>query len=448
VSTRPAELTRWWQTLGDPELTSLVERALGSSTNVAQARARLRQARAQRGVVVGGLFPNISDAAEYQRGEASERSTSGVPGAGKPTPHSLFQNSVDASWELDVFGGLRRSVEAADASVLAAQESLRDVQVSTAAEVALDYVQLRGLQQEIVIAKENLATQQHTAGIVRERQAAGFVSALDVANAQAQVATTQSTIPPLETSARQTIYALSVLVSAYPGDLLQELSRPGPVPLVPVEVPAGLPSDLLRRRPDIRAAEANLHAATAEIGVATAQLYPSFALTGSMSWQSTKLANWFDSSSRSWSVGPTANWAIFQGGSLISNIRVQQALRDQAYITYVNTVETAVEDVDSALVGLAQEQLHRAELTDAVTFNRQAVDLSMKLYTEGNTDFLNVLNAQRSLFAVEVALVQSDSTLATDLVSLYKALGGGWEDQSAAPGKPLVIPTTAPAAGQ
>lgn len=441
LTTQPAELTGWWRTLDDPVLTSLVERALQSNLDLEQARARLRQARAQRGVVVGGIFPVVSDSAAYSRAEPAARTA----GPGGASPTSLFRNNIDATWELDLFGGIRRSIEAADASVLAAQENLRDVQVSIAAEVALDYVQLRGFQQQIAIAQENLATQKHTAEIVHQRRSAGFVSALDVANAEAQVATTASTIPPLEISARQMIYTLSTLLAALPGDLVDELSAPGEVPAVPPEVPAGLPSELLRRRPDIRAAEANLHAATAQIGVATADLYPNFALTGTMGWQSNKLANWFDSRSRSWAVGPTANWTIFQGGSIISNIRVQEALRDQAFLAYRQTVLTAFGDVENALVALAQEQIHRKALTDAVTYNRQAVDLSMKLYTEGNTDFLNVLNAQRSLFIVQDALVRSDSNLATDLVSLYKALGGGWEDLPALPGKPLVIPTTAPA---
>jgi outer membrane protein, multidrug efflux system len=417
VTTQEPQLALWWQTLGDPVLADLVDQALSANLDLAQAEARLRQARAQRGVVVGGLFPSVSDTASYDRVKVPARPS-----------QNLFQNNLDAAWELDIFGGIRRNVESADASVLAATETLRDVQVSVAAEVAIDYIQLRGFQEQIAIARENLAAQQHTADIVGQRREAGFVSALDVANAEAQVATTSSTIPPLETSARQTIYALSILLARQPGELVEELSAPGPIPVTPPEVPVGLPSELLRRRPDIRAAEANLHAATAQIGVATAQLFPSFSLNGSMSWQSGKLADWFNESSRAWSVGPQANWSIFQGGSIVSNIHVQEALRDQAFISYRQTVLTAFQDVENALVALTQEQLHNQALVAAVAYNRQAVDLSMKLYTEGNTDFLNVLNAQRSLFVVEDALVLSHRNLATDLVSLYKALGGGWEN--------------------
>ncbi len=442
VTTQPADLACWWSTLNDEELSFLVRQALLTNLDLEQARSRLIQARWQRSSVVGGLFPQATGNADYarERGSAGNTTTTivtapGAPptfttsGGGPGSTHSSFQAGVDASWELDVFGGIRRNIESSDALVLAAKENIRDVQVSTAAEVALDYIQLRGFQQQIVIAKENLAAQQHTADIVVLSQQAGFVSALDVANAKAQVSTTESTIPPLEISARQEIYAIAILLGKQPEEMVDQLSPPGPVPLAPDAVPAGLPSTLLLRRPDIRSAMANLHSATALIGFEEAKLYPDFSLTGSMTWTSNTLSNWFNNTSRAWSVGPGVSVPIFQGGTLISNVRVQQAVREQAFITYRQTVLTALSDVENALVGIAKEQDHRRDLVDAVEYNRRAVDLSMKLYSAGQTDFLNVLNAQRSLFAVETSLVQSNANLATDLVSLYKALGGGWEDQ-------------------
>ena len=419
ATSQPAEVLRWWEVFHDPVLTDLVEQALQSNLNVQLAEARLRQSRAARGVIVGGLFPTVTASSAYQREH--------IAGASN---QNLYQAGLDAAWELDVFGGIRRNVESANANIEAAQASLRDTQVSLMAEVALDYFQLRGFQQAIVIALDNLKAQKHTADITRQRLAAGFISALDVANAEAEVATTEAQIPVLQIGAQQSIYALSVLLARPPDDLLSELSPTGPLPQTPARIPVGLPSDLLRRRPDIRQAEALLHAATAQIGVATAELFPQFSLTGSMNWQSNSLQDWFNGSSRSWAFGPSMSWPFFQGGSLISNIRVQEALRDQAFLTYHQTVLTALQEVENSLIAFSKEQEHRKSLNDAVVANHKAEDISMQLYVEGETDFLNVLNAQRSLYASEDALVQSQLNVATDLVALYKALGGGWEDQT------------------
>jgi NodT family efflux transporter outer membrane factor (OMF) lipoprotein len=421
---QPAELTHWWQRFHDPQLTALVEQAINANLDLQLAEARLRQARAARGVVAGGLWPAVNSSATYQRTHPGATNTeSGT------RDQDLFQTGLDAVWEFDIFGGIRRNVESANANIQATQASIRDALVSVAAEVALNYVQLRGFQQQIVIAQNNLKAQQHTAEITRQRFAAGFVNALDVANANAQVATTASQIPVLETSAQQAIYALSVLLARPPAALLQELSTTQPLPITPPEVPVGLPSELLRRRPDIRQAEAQIHVATAQIGVATADLFPKFSLTGSLTYQSNVLQNLFDGASRAWSFGPAVSWPIFQGGSIQSNIRVQEALRDQALITYQKTVLTALQDVENALIAFDKEWEHSKALNDAAVANRKAVDLSMQLYTQGQTDFLSVLDAQRSLYASEDALVQSTRNTATDLIALYKALGGGWENE-------------------
>jgi multidrug efflux system outer membrane protein len=414
----PPALASWWQTFHDPQLTTLMDEALRANLDVQLATARLREARYSRDVTAGALWPSVNSSADYQRtrqGSAGER--------------NLFRAGLDAVWEMDIFGGIRRNVESAEASVLAAREGLHDVQVSLAAEVALNYVQLRGYQQQIRIAQENLAAQRHTADITRQRFNAGFVSGLDVANADAQVASTESTIPLLEVFARQSIYALSVLLARPPAELLNELAATGPLPVTPPEVPAGLPSDLLRRRPDIRQAEAQLHAATAQIGVAVADLFPKFSLTGSLNWQADKLSGLNDGAARMWSIGPSVNWPIFQGGSLEANVRVQEALRDQAYLTYRKTVLAALQDVENALIAYAKEWDHRRSLNDAVVANRKAVELATELYREGQTDFLNVLESQRSLYLSETAFVQSDSSLGQNLIALYKALGGGWVER-------------------
>jgi len=420
ATAQPADLTQWWRQFNDPTLTALVEEAVKTNLNLRIAEARLRQARATRGVAVGGLWPAVTASGSYQRLHMA----GAMP---DDQQQNLYQAGLDAVWELDLFGGRRRNVESANANIQAAIENIRDVQVSLIAEVALNYIQLRGFQQEIVIAQNNLKAQQHTAEITHKRLNVGFASALDVANADSDVAMTESQIPVFETAAQQSIYALSVLLARPPADLLKQLSPTGNLPSVPAQVPAGLPSDLLRRRPDIRESEAQLHAATAQIGVAVADLFPRFSLTGTVNWQSNLLRTWWTEASRSFGVGPSVTWPIFQGGAIVSNVRVQEALRDQAFITYQNTVLAAFQDVENALIAFAKEQQHRRALNDAVVANRKAVDLSLHLYIEGQIDFLNVLNAQRSLYASEDTLVQSERNIATDLIALYKALGGGWE---------------------
>jgi NodT family efflux transporter outer membrane factor (OMF) lipoprotein len=400
-----------------------VEAALKANLSMASAEASLRQARAVRGIAAGGLWPSVTATAAVQRQQGPQYRT----GGGAAT---LFQAGLDATWELDLFGGVRRGVESADAEVLAAQENLWDVQVSITAEVALDYIQLRGYQQQIVTARNNLEIQQHTVDITRKLYQVGFDSGLDLANAQSTLASTEAQIPVYETGARQSIYALSVLLAQPPGYLLERLSPTADLPVLSGEIPAGLPSDLVRRRPDIRMAEAQLHSATAQIGVAVAQLFPQFSLTGDLGWVSTQSGAWLKKSSRSFSVGPTASWSIFQGGAAVSNIRQQEALRDNALIAYQQSVLGALQDVENALTALGGEQAHCRSLGAAVAADHKAVDLSLKLFREGQTDFLTVITAQRTLYADDSALAQSRQNLGTDLVALFKALGGGWDPES------------------
>lgn len=249
-------------------------------------------------------------------------------------------------------------------------EDIRDVQVSIAAEVALDYIQLRGYQQQVVTAHNNLEVQQRTADITRKLYSVGFDSGLDIANAASTVASTESQIPVFETGARQSIYALSVLLARQPGDLVERLSPTGDLPAIPEQVPAGLPSDLLRRRPDIRQAEAQLHGATAQIGVAVAQLFPQLSLTAGAGWQSGQVKSWFQNSNRSYFIGPAATWPIFQGGATVSNIHAQEALRDEAFITYQQTVLTAFQDVENAMIAFTEEQSRHKSLRDAMASRR------------------------------------------------------------------------------
>lgn len=411
------DLVHWWNTFNDPNLTSLIKRAVQANLNLKQAQSRLREARQKRIIAAAPLWPTINGTGSYERFQN--------PGNIRD---DLWQTGLDAVWELDIFGGTRRAAEAATADIQAAVENERDTLVSLCGEVAIDYISLRQYQQEIAIAKENLKAQQHTAELTRQRFSSGLVSALDVANADAQVGTTASQIPILESSAQQTIYSLSILLGREPGALLAELSPTASIPAPPPTLPNDLPSDLLRRRPDIRSAEASIHSATANIGVATADLFPKFSLTGSAGYQTNiGLSSLINSRGGLWSMGPSFSWALFQGGSIRANIEVQKELTEQARLTYETTVLTALQDVENALIAYTKEQQRNKALQQTVAANQQAVKLSTQLYTEGQTEFLNVLDAQRSLYSSQDSLAQSTGNLSNDFVRLYKALGGGWD---------------------
>jgi len=422
--TGTVDIVNWWKQFDDPNLTSLIDRAVTSNLDLKQAQSRLRQARAARRIVSAGLWPTIDATGSYKKSQSPDTAkTSG-------TKSDLWQSGLDAVWEIDIFGGVRRGVEAAESDINAAIEDQRDVMITVSSEVAINYIELRGFQQEIAFANNNLKAQQHTAELTRQRFSSGLVSALDVANADAQVGTTASQIPTLEASARQTIYNLSILLGQEPAALLTELSPVSQIPYAPPALPLDLPSDLLRRRPDIRRAEAKIHAATARIGVATADLFPKFNLVGSVGYQSNALDKMVSSKYGFWSIGPSVDWQVFNAGSVRANIEVQKALTEQAALTYQSTVLTALQDVENALVAYSKEQQRNKALLGTVIANRKAVDLATQLYTQGQTGFLSVLDAQRSLYTSEDSLVQSTRNLSTDLVSIYKALGGGWEDET------------------
>ena len=421
TSDGPADVAQWWKNFNDPLLDSLIDRSISANLDLRQAASRLREARATFGFVAADEYPQIGTSGSYARSAS---------GAGAvDNGHSLYRTGLDASWELDIFGGIRRNAEAARADIDAAVEDRRDVLISVVSEVAIDYVSLRGYQRQLEIARGNLEAQKKSADLTRRLFAGGFNSRLDVANSDALVATTASTIPVLETQRRQTMYSIAVLLAEPPGELIGELSVPQPIPIAPPNVPVGLPSELLRRRPDVRRAVAQLHAATARIGAAEADLYPRFSLTGEFGFENPKPASLLDYSSHFWSFGPAVSWPLFDGGRIRANIAVRDEVEVQAVLSYRASMLTALNDVENALVAYAEEQEHRAALADAVDANRQAVALATQLYTQGQTDFLNVLTAQRSLFSSEDSLVASDRSVVTDLITVYKALGGGWEEQ-------------------
>ncbi|MFN2222469.1 MAG: efflux transporter outer membrane subunit, partial [Candidatus Promineifilaceae bacterium] len=403
---------------------SLVQRAAVANLDLLLAEARIRQARAAAAAAGAELGPTLDGSGSYRR----SHSATTTDGQTSSTTTDQYLAGFDAGWEIDIFGARRRNLEAAWADFQAAAESRRDVLASLMAEVARNYIQLRGYQQQIAVTRKNLGAQEHSARLTRERFEGGFVSGLDVANAEAQTATTAARIPLLESSARQTIYSLGILLGNPPAALAAELSPAGAIPDASPEVPLGLPSDLLRRRPDIRQAEARLHAATARIGVAAAELFPKFTITGSMGYQSDDAGTFFDGSF--WTLGPSALWHLFAGGGLRAGVDVQKALQEQEIITYQKAVLGALQEVENALAASSKEYAHRHALATAVAANRRAVDLAEKLYTEGLTDFINVLQAQQALFSTEDALIQSTTAVSTNLVALYKALGGGWDAAS------------------
>jgi len=423
------DLAQWWTVFDDPILTSLEERAVRSNLDLKQAEARVRQARAARGIAVSGLGPTVDATGTAQRSRNPGLNSGWRNGDTRGVVSNIYDAGFDAGWEVDIFGGIRRNIEAADADLQAAVEIRRDVLVSLTAEVARNYIELRSFQQRIEIARQNLTTQEHSARLTRQRFEGGFVSGLDVANASAQVATTSSLIPSLEAAARQSMYALAILLGLDPADLVPELTPPSSIPAGPPSVPVGVPSDLLRRRPDIRRAEADIHAATARIGVVTADLFPRFTITGSAGVRSSDFTSWLNWTQRFFSFGPSATWRVFDTGRTRAAIEQQEALQEQALIAYQQTLLNALQETENALIASAKEQETRESLITAVAANRKAVSLSKTLYTEGLTDFLSVLDAQRSLFLTEETLALSTRAVSTDLVALYKALGGGWGEE-------------------
>lgn len=420
VEQPPVDVARWWSTFNDPVLESLVVRALESNLDLRIATVRVREARASRRFTSSALFPGIGTSAAYRR--------SGSGSGRNGVERSLYQAGLDSSWEIDIFGGVRRSVEAADADVQTVIENRRDVQVTLASEVALNYLDLRSLQRQLAISHENLAAQKRSFEITRARFEAGFENRLDITNAESLVAGTESQIPLQEAALRQVTYALGILLGSEPGAMLEELSAQAPIPAAPAEVPVGLPSDLLRRRPDIRRAEAQVRAATARIGVATADLYPRFSLTGSLGVSGDRLASLTNRHNSSWSIGPSASWPLFDAGRIRATIDVRTAVQEQAVLTYRATILNALGEVENALTALVAEQQYRRALVRVVAAERRAVELSTTAYRSGQTGFLEVLVAQRSLYSSENQLAESDRNVAQNLVSLYKALGGGWDD--------------------
>lgn len=434
LSPEPVDLREWWAGFGDPLLNSLVGRALDRNLDLRQAAARVRESRAIRGVVAADRLPAVD-----ARGSASQMRSSGNtfggPGGPPGEESDLYDVGFDATWEIDLFGRVRRAVEAADAELEAAVESQRDARVLLVAEVARNYAEFRSAQARLVIAQQNVQAQQETLDLSRDRLEAGLSSELDTAQALAQLETTRSQIPPLVMAQKAAAFRLDVLLGLPPGTLAPEIES-GELPVPPDRpLPIGLPAELLRRRPDIRRAERQLAAETARVGVATADLYPRLTLFGSFGLESGDVGDLFSADSRTWSAGPVSvRWPIFDAGRIRSGIRAQEARQEQALLAYERTVLEAYEEVANALVAYARVRERRDSLARAVQADQLAVDLASDLWRRGLTDFLNVLDTQRALFALQDQLAESQAQVTTSLIALYKALGGGWEEETSLSG--------------
>lgn len=434
-----AQQPAWWASFNDPVLTSLVERGRSSNLDLRIALLRIEEARAQRDVTAAAYWPRLAAEAAYSRQRLSETTPTGslfnsvgnfaLPGGAGisiPNPYNQFQLSADASWEIDLFGRVRRAVEAADASVQVSVEDQRALLVSVLADVAQNYIELRGAQSRLLIARENLATIDELLELTRQRRAAGLTTYIDVSNAMAQASATRAELPAFELQIALSINQLSQLLGREPEALRAELDSAAPVPPVPPRVPIGLPADLARRRPDIREAEANLHAATAQSGVAVADLYPRLTLSATGGFQSESAGKLLEWASRFGSFGPTVQLPLFDRGRW-KTVRLYDVRSQEAATAYQRAVLKALHEVENAVAAFDADQERRSWLDATVAQNRETLMLSRQRYESGLANFIDVLDAERTLQQNQVALVDSSSAVAADLVRLYRALGGGWQ---------------------
>lgn len=418
----PDSLNAWWESLEDTILSDLVERAVDANLDLRKAESQLRQARAERSRSRGLLFPTLGSSGAATKQGRIER-------GGGDTSSELYSAGFDAAWEVDVFGGLRRANEAAQAEQEAALELRRDVLVSVLAEVALNYAELRTFQLQLDIARRNLEAQEQSRDIVFAQVEQGSATDLELQQATSNAAGTRAEIPTLAQSIAQAKNRLSVLVGKPPGALDVLLDPRHSLPTPPIEVVLGVPADVLRRRPDVRSTERRLAAETARVGVATAELYPKFVLNGSIGVESTSMAGL----GGVYNFGPQVQWPIFSGGRIRREIDIQSEVQEQSLIEYEATVLGALEDVENSIVAFSEEQLRLAALRESATAAGKAAATASARYEAGLSPFLEVLDAQRTQFAAEDGVAVSEGKLLSNLIRLYKALGGGWESLEPAP---------------
>ncbi len=415
----PGDLSRWWQAFGDPLLSELVEQALQANPDLASAQTRLREARLRHTVAAAGRFPGVDASGTARRTRSSET-------LGGGSTRNAFAAGFDASWELDVFGGVRRSVEAAEADVEASEANLDAAQVSLAAEVALNYVDLRGYQLRLAIARDNLASQAETLQLTDWRAQAGLVSRQDVEQARANLEQTRAQIPTLESALAAAEHRLAVLLGQAPGSLGTRLAAGAGLPQAPASIAVGIPADTLRQRPDVRAAERALAAETARLGVAEAARYPAIRLSGSIGLEALTVAGLGEGGAGTHSLLAALGAPIFDAGRLRAQAEIQDAVRERAQAAYEATVLAALEDVENALVALARSREREQALTAGFDAARSAAALARDRYSAGLIDFQAVLDTERSVLSLQDGLAGTRADGIAALVRLYKALGGGW----------------------
>ena len=435
VKSEPADLGNWWKVFDDPVLNSLVETAYEQNLPLRIAGIRILEARARLGIAVGRQYPQLQQAS----GEiAAIQQSDNAPNTAAANKFFYdFQAGFDTVWELDIWGRFRRGVESADAGLSASIADYDDVLVSLLGEVAATYSLIRTFQERLEFARQNVQIQTRSLQIADARFRGGAVTELDVAQAKSLLRDTEARIPELETGLRQGQNALSVLLGMPPGDLQGLLGGIKPIPKAPPEVAIGIPAELLRRRPDIRRAELEAAAQSAQIGIAKADLFPAFSLTGSFGLESSAkggiqsnkagFSDLFNSNSFTYFVGPSFEWPILNYGRLKNNVRAQDARFQQLVVSYQETVLRAAQEVEDALVAFLRSQEQVKFLADSVKATRRSVDLSMIQYREGTISYNQVLDSQQFLVQQEDRLSTVRGDVARNLITVYKALGGGWE---------------------
>jgi len=421
-------LTRWWATLNDPQLSDLIDRAVSNNLDLKKAISSVREARARRGVSVADQYPSVTASASA----SEQRSSTATVAPGIGAIQRTYSAGLDATWELDLFGGKRRSVEAAQADLEASEEDLNSVLVTLTGEVALNYVDVRSYQARLAIAEANRDAQAETCQIAQWRFEAGLVTQLDVEQAKLNLEQTRAQIPALQVGLEAAKNRLAVLLGKHPGNLENELSEKKSIPTASLMIAVGVPADVLRNRPDVRKAERQLAAQSARIGVATADLYPKFSLTGSIGLEALSPGKLFTAGNENYGLSFPISWTLFDAGRVRQNINAQNALQEQALAHYEATILSALEEVENALIAYAQEQNRLQFLSLAEQAAQKSFDLAKSRYTSGLTDFQVVLDSQRSLLSVQDSRVVSEAQVTTDLIRLYKALGGGWTPLSSA----------------
>ena len=436
LSQETPDIELWWENLGDTLLTDLIKQAELTSLDLQIAVGRVVESRAARGIAKSALYPDLVLEGAYSYTRVSENSPAGqiIVGSGATVePQSQYQYTGSTFWEIDLWGRIRRGVESATAAFEADIENYRDVQVTLYAEVAANYADIRSLQARLDFAVQNADAQRESLGLTQDRFDAGLTSALDVAQAEQNLAQTESTIPQLEAQLNAALNRIAVLLGFQPGALDDRLDSRLGIPNADSDIVTGVPADIVRRRPDVRRAERLLASQTALIGVAKADLYPSFSISGFIEGVTGSIGTLFTGQSTGWGIVPGFRWDIFSGGRVQNNIQVQEARTYQLLIGYQQTVLLALEEVESSLVAYQREIERRERLRDAANASQRAVDLVRTQYISGLTNFQNLLDTQRSLFQQQDLLAQSEGQVVLNLIFLNRALGGGWSMDASVP---------------